>query len=75
MNVTDMRARIRRLEKLALGLATEASLWKKCDAPVLFADRQEYIEGILDAVSGLERARIALAKMIRQGERNPRQFG
>jgi len=50
------------------------SLWKKCNAPVLFVDRQEYIEGILDSVSGRERARIALAKMIRRGEENPRQF-
>jgi len=74
MNLTDMRARIQRLEKLAQGLATEASLWKKCDAPVLFVDRQEYIEGILDSVSGLERARIALAKMIRRGEESPRQL-
>jgi len=74
MNLTDMRARIQRLEKLAQGLAREASMWKKCDAPVLFEDRQEYIEGILDSVSGLERARIALAKMIRRGEESPRQL-
>jgi hypothetical protein len=68
MNLTDMNARFRRLEKLAAGLAKEASLWKKCDAPVIFGDRQAYIDGILDAVSGLEGARVALAKMIRDAE-------
>ena len=50
----DMRARMRRLAKLAQGLGIEASLWKKCDAPVLYVHRLEYIEGIQDAVSGLE---------------------
>ncbi len=54
MNLTDMRARIRRLAKLAQGLAKEASLWKNCDAPVLYVHRLEYMEGIEDAVSGLE---------------------
>jgi hypothetical protein len=49
-------------------LAKEASLWKKCDAPVIFGDRQAYIDGILDAVSGSEGARVALAKMIRDAE-------
>jgi hypothetical protein len=67
MNEADMRARIRRLEKLSAGLATEAALWKKCNAPVLFVDRQVYIDGILDAVSGLEKARVAMAKMIQNG--------
>jgi hypothetical protein len=75
MNLTDMRARIQRLEKLAQGLATEASLWKKCDAPVLYVHRLEYIEGVQDAVSGLEKARVAMAKMIREEETKPRHTG
>jgi hypothetical protein len=73
MNLTDLRARLQRLAKLAEGLAKEASLWKKCDAPVLYVHRLEYIEGIQDAVSGLEKARVALAKMIEQEEANSRQ--
>jgi hypothetical protein len=72
MNLTDMRARMGRLDKLAQGLAKEASLWKKCDAPVLFVDRQEYIEAIQDAVSGLEKARVALAKTVQNEETKPR---
>ena len=69
MNLTDMRARMQRLAKLAQGLAQEASLWKKCDAPVLYVHRLEYMEGIENAVSGLEKARVALAKMIHQEEK------
>ncbi len=69
MNEAAMRARMERLAKLVQGLATEASLWKKCDAPVLYVHRLEYMEGIQDAVSGLEKARVALAKMIHQEEK------
>jgi hypothetical protein len=75
MNLTDMKARIRRLEKLSAGLATKAALWKKCNAPVLFEDRQAYIDGILDAVSGLEKARLALAKMIREEQEESKHLG
>jgi hypothetical protein len=35
MNLTDMRARLQRLNKLAQGLGEEASLWKKCADPLL----------------------------------------
>jgi len=45
-----------------------AGNWKKCNAPV----RLQYIEGFQDAVSGLEKARVALAKMIREEEMKPR---
>jgi hypothetical protein len=65
MNLTDMRARMERLAKLAQGLAEEASIWKKCEAPVLYVHRLEYVEGIQYAVSGLEKASVALSKMIR----------
>jgi hypothetical protein len=63
------------LDKLAQGLAQEASLWKKCNAPVLYVHRLEYIEGVQNAVSGLEKARVALAKMIRDEETKASQLG
>jgi hypothetical protein len=75
MNLTDLRARMQRLVKLAEGLAKEASLWKNCNAPVLYVHRLEYMEGIQDAVSGLDKARVALAKMIHEEEIKPRQSG
>jgi len=75
MNEADMRARMQRLAKLAQGLGIEASHWRKCDAPVLYVHRLEYIEGIQDAVSGLEKARVALAKMIQAEETKPGRLG
>jgi hypothetical protein len=75
MNLVDMRARMQRLAKLAQGLAQEASLWKKCDAPVLYVHRLEYMEGVQDAVSGLEKARVAMARMIQQEEEKSKHSG
>jgi hypothetical protein len=70
-----MRARMERLAKLAQGLAEEASIWKKCDAPVLYVHRLEYVEGIQEAVSGLEKARVVLARMIQQEEEESKHSG
>jgi len=75
VNVTDLRVRMQRLVKLAEGLAKETSLWKKCNAPVLYVHRLEYIEGVENAVSGLEKARVALAKMIQDEETKSRGLG
>ena len=75
MNLTDLRVRMQRLVKLAEGLAIETSLWKKCNAPVLYVHRLEYIEGVECAVSGLEKARVALAKMIQDEETKSRGHG
>lgn len=72
MNSTDLRARLKRLEKLTEGLEKEATLWKNCNAPVLYVHRLEYIESIQEAVSRLDKARVALAKMIREEEIRPR---
>jgi hypothetical protein len=66
MNEEDMRARMRRLDKLVAGLVQEESLWRKCSAPVLTVDRQEYMDAINLAIKGLETARVVLARMIRQ---------
>ena len=71
MNLTDLRARLQRFAKLAEGLAKEVTLWKGCAAPVLYVHRLEYIEGVQDAVSGLEKARVSLAKMIQEEEIRP----
>jgi hypothetical protein len=42
---------------------------------VLYVHRLEYVESVQDAVSGLEKARVALAKMIQEEETKPSQFG
>jgi hypothetical protein len=52
-----------RLAKLVAGLAQEESLWRKCSAPVLAVERQEYMDAIYGALHSLETARIALVKI------------
>jgi hypothetical protein len=54
MNREDLRARMRRIEKLVAGLGCEASLWGKCSAPVLAVDRLAYIEAIHNAITSLK---------------------
>jgi len=49
--------------------------WRPTEADLLYVHRLEYMEGIQDAVSGLEKARVALAKMIHEEETKPRQSG
>jgi len=71
MNREDLRARMRRIEKLVAGLGGEASLWDKCSAPVLAVDRLEYIAAIHRAITALEDARITLARMLREVEGGP----
>ncbi len=53
----------RRLEDLIGGLFREASLWRKCNAPVLAVERQEYLDAIQDAINALEKVRGTLAKI------------
>jgi hypothetical protein len=69
MNLQDLRARMRRLEKLVAGLGQEESLWRKCSAPVLAVERQEYMDAIFGALRSLEMARITLAKITHRLEK------
>ncbi len=72
MNLTDLRSRISRLEILIAGLSTELSLWKESNAPVLYVDRLEYLEGIDQAIHGLEKARVAMVKVCQRIEESPK---
>jgi len=69
MNPEDIRARERRLEKLVAGLSQEESLWRKCSAPVLAVERQEYMDAIYGAIRNLESARMALMKITHRLEK------
>lgn len=62
MNVTDLEARVRRLDQLARGLAREVSLWRECNDPLLYLERKAYLNAIQDALAGVEEARVVLAK-------------
>ncbi len=63
MNLADLTARVRRLDELARGLAKEVTLWKECNNPLLFLERKAYVNALLDALTGMEAARVVLAKV------------
>ena len=63
MNLVDLVARIRRLEQLARGFAKEVTLWKEANDPLLYLERKAYLSAIQDALSGVESARVVLAKV------------
>jgi hypothetical protein len=62
MNLSDLRARVGRLDELARGLAKEVSLWKNSNDPLLYLERKAYLGAIQDALAGVESARVILAK-------------
>ena len=71
MNLSDLRARVRRLDQLARGLAKEVTLWKSCNDPLLYLERKAYLGGIQDALAGAEAARVVLAKVMQRLEKEP----
>lgn len=52
-------ARFARLEQLSIGLARELGIVRKRNDPLLRGERQAYLAAIADALSGVERARVA----------------
>ncbi len=62
MNLNDLETRVRRLDQLSRGLAKEVLLWKECNDPLLYRERQDYLAAIRAALSGVEGARVTLAK-------------
>jgi hypothetical protein len=70
MNLSDLRARVARLDQLARGLAKEVTLWKSCNDPLLYVERKAYLGAIQDTLVGAEAARVALAKVMQRLERD-----
>ena len=62
MNLSDLRKRVNRLDQLSHGLAKEEILWKQGNDPLLYRERQDYLAAIRTALSGVECARVTLAK-------------
>jgi hypothetical protein len=59
---------MKRLDELGRGMARELVAWQKCDDPLLRAERLEYLDGMSRFYSGLEAARVCLAKACRRLE-------
>jgi hypothetical protein len=62
MNLIDLESRVNRLDQLSHGLAKEEILVKKGNDPLLYRERQDYLAAIRAALSGVEGARVTLAK-------------
>jgi hypothetical protein len=58
----DITSRITRLDSLVCALRREALLIRQANAPLLYLERQAYLKALDGAASGLETARIVLAK-------------
>jgi hypothetical protein len=67
--LNDISGRIARLEALFVGLRREIILIGKGDDPLLYLERRAYLMALHDACSGLESARVVLAKARQRIER------
>jgi hypothetical protein len=66
LTVTDLKARVRRLEELSRGLAWEGALQRGVQDVLLYRERKEYLAALRDALGGVEAARVVLAKAVRR---------
>jgi hypothetical protein len=62
MNLADIAARVKRLDQLSRGLAKEEVMVRHTHDTLLYRERQDYLMAIREAVSGVEAARVTLAK-------------
>jgi hypothetical protein len=72
MHLHDITARVKRLDKLSRGLAKEEQKVRQCNDALLYRERQDYLKAIRQALSGVEAARVILAKA-KQRLEGPRQ--
>lgn len=66
MTLTDLSARVQRLEQLTRGLAKEVVLWKECNDPLLYLERKAYLEALQTGLAGLDEARVVLARVLQR---------
>jgi len=59
----EIARRVTRLDQLLRGLSREVLLWQRGNDPLLYAERQAYLEAIQDALAAIEAARVVLAKV------------
>jgi hypothetical protein len=63
MDFNDVTARVNRLDQLARSLAAEVGIWKKGKDPLLYVERQAYLNAIQDALAGIDSARVVLVRV------------
>jgi hypothetical protein len=63
MELRHLRARVERLQQLALRLGVERDRWLKCDAPVYLWEREEYRKALTEAIQAVGEVRKVLFKV------------
>jgi hypothetical protein len=71
MQLTDLKGRIARLDRLAKRLAREVELQRGAKDVLLFRERKLYLASIQDALAGVDAARVVLAKVVKRLEGQP----
>jgi hypothetical protein len=64
-----IKKRVERLDELSRGFAKEIVLTRAANDPLLYLERRAYLNGISDALAGVEAARVALARARQRLER------
>jgi hypothetical protein len=66
VDLHDLTGRVARLDQLSCGLGKEIVRWWKRDDPLLYLERKELLAALDHTLTGVERARVALAKACRR---------
>jgi hypothetical protein len=66
MQLSDLAARVRGLDRLSMGLMKEVVIVSKANDPMLLLERQAYVQALWQAISGIEGARVVMAKAVRR---------
>jgi hypothetical protein len=62
MSAADIAARVRRLDQLGRGIMKEITEVEKAEDPLLYLERRAYLTAMREFLSGVEGARVVLAK-------------
>jgi hypothetical protein len=60
VHLEDVKARIGRLDKLVMSILRHLYVMEKCEDPLLYVERREYLGALQRGVGGLESARVVL---------------
>jgi hypothetical protein len=71
LELTDIKARIDRLDRLAWGVAKEVGLQRGAETVLLFREQRQYIRAIQEALAGAEAARVVLEGVVKRMEGPP----
>ena len=68
IQLPHIQARVVRLRQLAEGIGREVTAQKAGDRLLLPQERRQYLDGMQDALAGLDEARVVLAGVVKRME-------